>query len=151
MQPDKPIDQSHFGGRREDRLVGREAELGSILVALESASHGTGRVLLLSGEPGVGKTRLARDALARAVSVGFDTLIGHCREQYQAIPCFGLAEALTDRPAAARPSDKSAPVSDWPDLSFLMLPQHSPSGAEGGSPLPMFRAVTNCLRGIAAD
>jgi DNA-binding CsgD family transcriptional regulator/tetratricopeptide (TPR) repeat protein len=45
-------------------LVGRDAELALLSGAVERARQGTGSLLLLSGEAGVGKTRLAEDAAA---------------------------------------------------------------------------------------
>ena len=41
-------------------LVGREAEIGRILASWDLAVAGGGRIALISGEPGIGKSRLAR-------------------------------------------------------------------------------------------
>lgn len=49
-----------------DRLVGREEELS----AVDRALDGGPRALVLAGGAGVGKTRLARDALAAAEQRG---------------------------------------------------------------------------------
>src|ERR1700741_1406299 len=40
-------------------IVGRSDELAQLRAALVTASGGTGRLVLVSGEPGIGKTRLA--------------------------------------------------------------------------------------------
>ncbi len=48
------------------RLVGRQAELATATALWRQAVTGTGQVLLVSGEPGVGKTRLVRELLAQA-------------------------------------------------------------------------------------
>ncbi len=48
-------------------LVGREEELGLLLRRWEQAKAGSGKVVLITGEPGIGKSRLARafqDAIA---------------------------------------------------------------------------------------
>lgn len=47
-------------------LVGRSAELVRVLEALQLAAGGAGGTLFLTGEPGIGKTRLATEALALA-------------------------------------------------------------------------------------
>ena len=53
-------------------FVGRERELAELRTGLDDASAGHGRVFLLSGEPGIGKTRLAEeisnDAAARGTT-----------------------------------------------------------------------------------
>jgi len=53
-----------------ERFIGRERELGDIRAAMDAALSGHGRLLLFSGEPGIGKTRLADEAGARAVLRG---------------------------------------------------------------------------------
>jgi predicted ATPase len=49
-------------------FVGREREIEALLLGLEDAFEGRGRLFLLSGEPGIGKSRLADElaTLARA-------------------------------------------------------------------------------------
>jgi len=52
-------------------LVGRASEMAAIDRALEAAEATATHTLLLRGEPGVGKTRLAEEALAHALSRGW--------------------------------------------------------------------------------
>jgi len=63
-----------------ERFIGRERELGEIRAAMDGASSGRGRLLLFSGEPGIGKTRLADEAGASAVLRGMRVVWGRCWE-----------------------------------------------------------------------
>ncbi|MFN2525033.1 MAG: AAA family ATPase, partial [Actinomycetota bacterium] len=51
-------------------LVGREREVAALTAALDGALGGRGRVVLLVGDPGIGKTRLADEISARAREKG---------------------------------------------------------------------------------
>ncbi|MBJ7332687.1 MAG: AAA family ATPase, partial [Solirubrobacteraceae bacterium] len=61
-----------FGGAAAARpaLVGRETELAALRDAWVRAADGAGRLVLIEGEPGIGKTRLAAEVLAEARAVG---------------------------------------------------------------------------------
>ena len=52
-----------------DVFVGRVDEVGELSAALASARAGTGRAVLITGDAGVGKTRLAQHAASRAEDV----------------------------------------------------------------------------------
>jgi len=60
------------------RLVGRERELAQMSAAWTQAVSAQGSVLLISGEPGIGKTRLARELVAQALISGGRLLSGTC-------------------------------------------------------------------------
>jgi DNA-binding SARP family transcriptional activator len=66
--------------RAADAFIGRRRELGELLAALERALRGEGALLLLSGEPGIGKTRLASEFASRASERGALVLWGRCWE-----------------------------------------------------------------------
>ena len=61
-------------------FVGRERELSELSASLDDACAGHGRLVLLVGEPGIGKSRLADELLAQAESRGVQVLIGRCWE-----------------------------------------------------------------------
>lgn len=65
----------------EDAFIGRRTELAALDAALERALAGQGRILLLSGAPGIGKTRTAQELAARAESRGMQVLWGRCYEE----------------------------------------------------------------------
>jgi predicted ATPase/predicted Ser/Thr protein kinase len=60
------------------RLIGRERELGEVTAVWRRTLTGSGHVLLLSGEAGIGKTRLARELLAQAAVSGSQIFSGIC-------------------------------------------------------------------------
>ena len=61
-------------------FVGRERELGELIAGLEDACAGRGRLFLLVGEPGIGKSRLAEELIAQAEARGTRVLVGRCWE-----------------------------------------------------------------------
>jgi tetratricopeptide (TPR) repeat protein len=61
-------------------LVGRDGELAELLAGLDDAACGSGRLFLLAGDPGIGKSRLAYEAAARAGDHGFKVVWGRCWE-----------------------------------------------------------------------
>jgi hypothetical protein len=63
---------------RSALFVGREHELTELFAGLKDAASGRGRLFLIGGEPGIGKTRLADQLLSRARDDGLRVLIGRC-------------------------------------------------------------------------
>jgi DNA-binding winged helix-turn-helix (wHTH) protein/predicted ATPase len=83
-----------FRGRTRGAMVGRERELTSLVRGLEDAASGRGNLFLISGEPGVGKTRLAEEVAASARAKRMTLLVGHCTEQEEAVPYLPFVEIL---------------------------------------------------------
>ncbi|KPM53400.1 hypothetical protein ACG83_22025 [Frankia sp. R43] len=89
--------------------VGRERELGAVEQAVQSLSEGRSGVLLLAGEPGIGKTRLLRELVVRARAAGALTLYGRATE-YERDRMFGLVvDALDDHVVAVGTSGVALP------------------------------------------
>jgi class 3 adenylate cyclase len=75
-------------------FVGRAAERERLTELIEEASDGNRRVALISGEPGIGKTRLATHTALEARAQGSFVLYGRCDEEL-GIPYGPWVEALT--------------------------------------------------------
>ena len=68
------------GRRAAGIFVGRERELAELDAALADARAGHGRLVLVSGEAGIGKTRLVEELASRARDVGTRVVAGRCWE-----------------------------------------------------------------------
>jgi AAA ATPase domain/Adenylate and Guanylate cyclase catalytic domain len=64
-------------------LVGREREMGLLLGCWEQAKLGEGQVVLLSGEPGIGKSRMTRALQERLTEETYTALRFSCSPYYQ--------------------------------------------------------------------
>ena len=90
-------------------LVGRENEIGLLLEYWERAKEGDGQVVLLMGEPGIGKSRLVRALRGRLENEPHTALSHYCSPHHQTSPLYpviGLLERAAgfaaDDPAATR-------------------------------------------------
>ncbi len=76
------------------RFVGRERELTSLREAVEAALGGRGAMMMIVGEPGIGKTRLAEEAGVYARLRGAQLLIGRCYESEASLPYIPFVQAI---------------------------------------------------------
>ncbi|MFI0202906.1 MULTISPECIES: LuxR family transcriptional regulator [Streptomyces] len=79
---------------RRGELIGRGPEMAQIMDALAAARSGRGAALFVTGEPGVGKTRLAAEALAMAAETDMVTVRGRASAVGPPVPYRPLIEAL---------------------------------------------------------
>jgi DNA-binding SARP family transcriptional activator len=77
---DGPAGAEPAAGTPRGAFVGRERELAELVAGLDDAFAGSGRLFLLVGEPGIGKSRLAEELIARARDRGARVLVGRCWE-----------------------------------------------------------------------
>ena len=61
-------------------FVGRQQEIAELTLALDDAATGQGRVVVLAGEPGIGKTMTSQEFAAIAQQRGARVLWGRCYE-----------------------------------------------------------------------
>src|ERR1700694_1314937 len=75
-------------------LVGREGELTILEDALLDAHRGEGQMVILAGEAGLGKTRLASELQKRAAGGGTTVMRGGCSEADLSLPYLPFLEAI---------------------------------------------------------
>ncbi len=71
---------------RASDFIGRQPELAVLTAAVDDALSGKGQMVMLAGEPGIGKTRLAGELTALANARGAIVLWGWCHERRGAPP-----------------------------------------------------------------
>jgi DNA-binding SARP family transcriptional activator len=84
-------------GLVEGPLVGRSGEFATLSSLFQAARRGQAQVVVLQGEPGIGKTRLSREFLAWTAAQGADVLQGRAFETGGRLPYQPLVDALRSR------------------------------------------------------
>src|SRR5262249_34913156 len=75
-------------------LVGREEELGLLRCRWEQAKAGEGQVVLLSGEPGIGKSRLVQTLKEQVIAEGATRIEFRCSPYHQNSAFYPIIEHL---------------------------------------------------------
>lgn len=128
---EKRRDSSEEGAARLGPLVAREREMERLKNSLQAfqpvrdakapfAATPMRHLMLLAGEPGIGKTRLALEALAHAQAAGMLVASGHCYEEHQRIAFAPFVE-LMEQLRVELPGDIYQTMSArWPLLRLLL-------------------------------
>lgn len=134
--------------------VGRPAELASVRAAVDEALGGHGALLMVAGEPGIGKTRLVEEASVYARLRGAQVLWGRCYETESGLPYIPFVEALRSHVATRSPDDLRSELGEGAsDVAKLVseirsiLPDLPPPGrgAEEQERYRLFESVTTFL------
>jgi hypothetical protein len=104
-------------------FVGRERELRDLLRALDDAEAGRGSLLLLAGEPGIGKSRLADELASRAREKGARVLWGKCWEEAGAPAYWPWVQALRSYLRSSDPEQVRAQLGQGAGAIAQMLPE----------------------------
>jgi len=143
---------------RPSPFVGRERELALLHDNLEAATRGERRVALISGEAGIGKTRLLGEFAESARHEGWSVLSGHAYDSEGMPPYLPFIEALQVHVRATSPDDLREQLGTGAaDISLLLpelrrrLPDLPQSIAIGGDEqrYRLFEAVCDFLDAIA--
>ena len=137
-------------------FLGRTTELSLLIKAYHTAQRGQTQVVLLQGEAGIGKTRLAKEFLAWAEMEGADVLQGRAFETGGRLPYRPVIEAL--RPRIERENAPDDLLSDtWLAELARLLPElgdrypdlPAPQGGKSVARNRLFEAVARLLQALA--
>lgn len=145
-------------------FVGRSGELATLREAFRRARGGSGGVVLIAGEPGIGKTRLAQVFASEAGAAGAAVLWGRCYEGLWSPALAPWAEAVGTFVRAADPTAMVAEAGATGDTTMTPLARLVPELAPLVTELPalatlsaeqerlrLYDAVTRLLLGTAAQ
>jgi DNA-binding SARP family transcriptional activator len=142
-------------GGREERspgadppFVGREAEMGALLDAWSDTARGAGAMVLVTGESGIGKTRLAAEAAHRIAQDGGLVLVGRC-DRGSIVPYQPFTEALGGY-LAATPADLVPRLSPATRRELGTLFPPGAAGRRPGSPVDRAALLTALAEVTAA-
>src|ERR1700759_1124511 len=154
-------------------MVGGDTELAAVEAALKAATAGHGGCVVITGEPGIGKSRLALEAIRRARARGVRVVTGRAVPQSATAPYRPLTDALMQllrdpaipddpamepwrpapsapRPGAGRPDPARGPGRPGP--TALLPGSAGPAWASGEtSPATRAEALIQLLRRLAPE
>ncbi len=136
------------------QLIGREPELERVKEIWKRVNTGEARVLLIGGEPGIGKSRLAREIIASTKSSGAEILTGQCYAEDSA-PYAPIAQIIRNTLANREILQFSNPtltnlLTLTPDLSsrYSGIPSNQPLDPQSAQRL-LFESVTSFMDSLA--
>ena len=141
-------------------FVGRGAELAELVSGLEDALAGHGRLFLLVGEPGIGKSRLADEVIRRSRARGATVLTGRCWEAGGAPPYWPWVQSLRAYVRDADPESLRAQLGAGAPYLVQLLPELRERFADVAAPVSfesegdrfrLFDAVAEFLHNAAQD
>jgi DNA-binding SARP family transcriptional activator len=124
-------------------FVGRARELATLEESLGDALAGRGRVVLIAGEPGIGKSRLVDELAARARAHDAQVLVGRCWEAGGAPAYWPWVQALRGHLPEAR--------RDAVALGDLVPGHEEPALDTDGARFRLFAGVGALLRQAAEE
>jgi DNA-binding winged helix-turn-helix (wHTH) protein/tetratricopeptide (TPR) repeat protein len=86
-------------------FLGRAAEMRQLRALLTQTLRGRGRLVLIEGEPGIGKTRITEELAADAIDSGAEVLVGRCYEG-RGVPAFWVWVQIIRDYAATHSTDE---------------------------------------------
>ena len=129
--------------------IGRQRELAPLVAALSAAVDGRGGTCVISGEAGIGKTRLLGELISRASDLGCRVLSGQAGDYDRGLAYSTLKDVLSSAGFSAGELEKLTAV-----IAGVTGDRAQSSGAAGSElgpvAVPPFVVAAECLRSMAA-
>jgi DNA-binding CsgD family transcriptional regulator len=116
---------------QQKRFVGRRQELAALDETLDGLRSGRARWLVVSGEPGIGKTRLLGELAERAAARRHPVFVGRGAELERELPFAIWIDALDDHVASLGERKLDALIGERVGELARVLPSAAPAGAGG--------------------
>jgi DNA-binding SARP family transcriptional activator/tetratricopeptide (TPR) repeat protein len=146
----------------EPPLVGRQRDVARLREELDEAVAGRGRLVVLVGEAGAGKSRLVSEVTASAARRLWRVMVGRCYETERILPFAPWVDALRSGRVGEEREILDALEPGWRDELGRLLPElsgqgkptaSSPdeelAGRSGGDPRYPFEAISELLKRLA--
>jgi DNA-binding CsgD family transcriptional regulator len=117
-------------------LIGRKVELATLHLLVDEAASGGGQTVLLSGEAGVGKSRLVAETRTYATEQGFLALQGHCFPTDSSCPYAPLLDLVRSHFTASTLKHMATETPHLTSALSLLLPDLLPLSPDLASQPP---------------
>jgi len=153
-------EEAEVPGHQDQRFVGRADSLGTLNRALDAALAGRGRISLIPGAPGIGKTRIAQHFANQARLRGVPVITAWCFEGEEVRPYWPWVQVLRERAQARGPEQLRAEMGAAAADLVPLLPElrdHWPDIASGPPLQPeearfrLFEGLSSFLKTTASN
>jgi DNA-binding SARP family transcriptional activator/tetratricopeptide (TPR) repeat protein len=142
----EPARSQPGGAYGEVALIGRDAEIARLRRACEDAWGGRARVVFVTGEAGIGKTRVLERVAVEAAAGGGRVLAGRFHETEQMLPFQGWIDALRRGDVLGGLGDLGA----WRAELARLFPEVGPTPRTAGNPARLLEAMLTVVDRLAA-
>jgi tetratricopeptide (TPR) repeat protein len=143
-----------LGSLPGERLAGRQTELKQLFDLVEEVKLGAGRLVMLAGEPGAGKTRLAQEITTLVHDQGFLIAAGCCYETRESTAFYPFRDVLATLYATGPAATRGRVAERWPHLARLVPEIPASTPPEVAAPEDqdrLFWSASTFIESITAD